>query len=181
MKNNRFTILTVLIISLNSYRCTAQEQNSNFTITRSNVDISKIKEYKFPKPTGYVNDFEDLLNEEQEKELAKFLTDYEQKTTNEIAVITMNSIEPYSDFNQYAIDLSNNWGIGKKEKDNGLTIIVSKSMKKIRVTTGIGTERILTDEFCKKVIDQFMVPKFKEGDYYNGIRQGLTVFIKQWE
>ncbi|MEM9687051.1 MAG: TPM domain-containing protein, partial [Bacteroidota bacterium] len=67
---------------------------------------TEINKDLFPELIGYVNDFENILSEEQEMQLTNFLSVYEQNTTNEIAVVTINSIEPYSDFNQYAIDLS---------------------------------------------------------------------------
>lgn len=167
--NNEFKkilLLLVLIINFVSYKSLAQE--------------TEIGRNLFPEPIGYVNDFENILNKEQETQLTNFLSVYEQNTTNEIAVITINSIEPYSDFEQYAIDLSKSWGVGKREKNNGLTIVFSKSLRKIRISTGTGTEKILTDKICKQVIDQIIIPKFKKGEFYDGILLGLAELIKKW-
>jgi uncharacterized protein len=179
MKKRRLFILLGLTLNFVTFSCTAQEAES----TRRNLEFvsSDLKESGFPKPIGYVNDFENVLTTEQVKKLTELITLYEQKTTNEIAVVTINSIEPYSDFDQYAVDLSKEWGVGKKEKNNGLTIVLSKSLRKIRISTGTGTERILTDEICKSIIDQFMVPKFKEGQYYEGISFGLAELLKHWK
>ncbi|GAA4239678.1 hypothetical protein GCM10022291_34970 [Postechiella marina] len=54
-------------------------------------------------------------------------------------------------------------------------------MRKIRISTGHGTEKILTDEICKKIIDQTIIPEFKNGDYYSGIEKGITELIAKWE
>ncbi|WP_114783681.1 TPM domain-containing protein [Botryobacter ruber] len=179
MKNKRLLTLLGLTLSLVTYSCSAQETESK----KQNLEFvsSDLKEVDFPKPIGYVNDFENLFTAEQVKKLTEVITLYEQKTTNEIAVITIDSIEPYSDFNQYAVDLSKSWGVGKSGKNNGLTIVFSSSLKNIRISTGTGTEKILTDELCKSIIDQFMVPKFKEGQYYEGIAIGLAELMKQWK
>lgn len=176
MENRR--VILLLVLSLVTYSCSAQEAESE----KQDLELvsSDLKEAAFPKPIGYVSDFEDILTPEQEKTLTDLITLYEQKTTNEIVVVTISSTEPYSDFDQYAADLSNEWGVGKKEKNNGLTIVLSKTLKSIRISTGIGTEKALPDEVCKSIIDQFMVPKFKEGQYYESISQGLDELIKHW-
>jgi len=181
MNDNKQSIIILLALTLNfvSYRCIAQDTASK----KQNPELvsSYLKENTFPKPIGFVNDFEDVLTVEQEKKLTELITRYEQKTTNEIVIVTINSIEPYFDFNQYAVDLFNYWGVGKKDKNNGLVFLFSKSLKKIRISTGIGTEKILTDNFCKSIIDQLIIPQFKEDKYYDGILFGLAELIAQWK
>lgn len=136
---------------------------------------------KFPKSIGYVNDFENVFTSEQEIKLDKRIAAYELETTNEIAIVTIDSIKPYENINDFATDLSNEWGIGKKEKDNGLLILFSKSLREMRISTGIGTEKILTDEICKNVIDKTIIPEFKNRNYYNGIEKGLSELIILWK
>ncbi|MFI1742855.1 TPM domain-containing protein [Thalassobellus sediminis] len=135
----------------------------------------------FPFPIGSVSDYEKIFNENQISNLTKIISDYEQKTTREIAIVTVNSIEPYENIADYSTDLANEWGIGNPESDNGLLILFSKSLRELRITTGFGTEKILTDKKCKKVIDETIIPEFKNGDYYNGIEKGLSQLIKLWE
>ena len=112
--------------------------------------------------------------------LWKFLN-LKKNTTKQIAIVSIKSIGKYTDFDKFAIDLSNYNGIGLKEKDNGLSIVFSKNLRKIRISTGIGTEKILTDEICKNIIDQTIIPEFKDGNYYNGIEKGLTELIAEWK
>ncbi len=77
--------------------------------------------------------------------------------------------------------MSNEWGIGKAEKNNGLLILFSKSLGEIQISTGTGTEKILTDKICKKVIDQIIIPEFKKGEFHNGIKKGLEKLITEWK
>ena len=137
--------------------------------------------YDFPAPLGAVSDFENVFSSNQISDLTKIINDYEQKTTREIAIVTVESIEPYKNIAIYSTDLANEWKIGKAKKNNGLLILFSKNLREIRITTGYGTEKILTDEVCKKVIDETIIPEFKKGDYYSGIKEGLTALIKKWK
>ena len=138
-------------------------------------------ESDLPKLKRKVNDYENIFTVEQLEKLTLMIREFEKETTNQIAIVSINSIGKYSDFDQFAIDLSNYNGVGQKEKDNGLTIVFSKNLKKIRISTGLGTEKILTDEICKKVIDQTIIPEFKNGEYYNGIEKGIAELIKKWK
>ena len=136
---------------------------------------------KFPKPIAYVSDFEQVFTSEEHEALEKLIVVNELKTTNEIAIITISSIEPYNTITDYATDLGNEWGIGKADEDNGLLIVFSKTLRKIQISTGYGTEKILTDSICKNVIDQFMIPEFKNDNYYHGIKKGLEELISLWK
>ncbi len=135
----------------------------------------------FPFPIGSVSDYENVFSETQISELAEIIANYEKETTREIAIVTIKTIEPYDNITDYSTDLANEWGIGKPETDNGLLILFSKNLREIRISTGFGTERKLTDEICKNVIDKTIIPKFKSGEYYNGIENGLVELIKLWE
>jgi len=134
-----------------------------------------------PKKVGYVNDFSDILTFKQEKELSKIIQDFDQKTTNQFAVVTIDSIKPYGSIKDFATDLGNYWGIGQKDKNNGVIIVVCKNLRKVWVGTGLGAERVLTNDICKAVIDIHMIPHFQNGQYFDGIRQGIQELIKQWK
>ena len=135
----------------------------------------------FPVPIGSVSDYEKIFTESQISNLTQIVSEYEEKTTREIAVVTINSIEPYENIDDYTTDLGNAWGIGKAETNNGLLILFSTNLREIRISTGYGTEKILTDEICKRVIDQTIIPEFKRGEYYTGIKKGIGELIKKWD
>ncbi|TXD70822.1 TPM domain-containing protein [Aequorivita lipolytica] len=114
-------------------------------------------------------------------DLATKLVQYGDKTTRQIAVVTVDSISPYNDIQKYASDLGNYWGVGQKDIDNGLLIVFSKPLRKVAISTGYGTEKVLTDSICKQIIDSVMIPKFKEDKYYEGIDMGVNAIIKIWD
>lgn len=172
-------LIGVPIAAYNSYQIWNEMNEHNRTLQPSIVKSDTV--LKFPKPSGYVNDFENIFTSEQRIKLDKRIGAYELETTNEISIVTIYSIEPYENIGEFATDLSNQWGIGKAEKDNGILILFSKSLREIRISTGLGTEKILTDEICKNVIDKTIIPEFKNGDFYTGIEKGLAELIKKWE
>lgn len=135
----------------------------------------------FPKYVDYVSDFENVFTAEETEALVKVLKDYESRTTNEIAVISISENLSKETFDQYALDLSNHWGIGTPEKNNGLTIVFSKKLRKIRICTGTGTEKVLTDQMCNDVLNKKILPKFRTEDYYSGITNGVHEFIRLWK
>ena len=135
----------------------------------------------FPFPIGSVSDYEKVFNESQISKLTDIISEYEKITTREIAIVSVNSIHPYKDIQEYSTDLANEWGIGNPETDNGLLLLFSKNLREIRISTGLGTEKILTDEICKKVIEDTILPEFKNGEYYDGIKNGLSELIVKWK
>lgn len=72
-------------------------------------------------------------------------------------------------------------GVGTAEKDNGLIILLCKSCGQIQIATGDGTKLILTDEICKKVIEEKIIPEFKNLRFYSGIKKGVLELIEKWE
>ncbi|MCD2260178.1 TPM domain-containing protein [Psychroserpens luteolus] len=127
-----------------------------------------------------VLDLSQVFNTFQIDELSKKIIDYEQQTTNEIVVLTVDSISPFDDIHTYSSAIGDYWGVGKKDKDNGLVIVLRKNQKHIWLSTGDGTSKILTDSICQDIIDNTMIPYFKDGNYYLGIYEGLDRIMKTW-
>ncbi|MFL1896019.1 TPM domain-containing protein [Aquimarina sp. 2-A2] len=147
------------------------------------IDIPKteIIVSEYPKQIGLVNDFENIFTEEEKAQLTRFLSYYKKTSFREIAVITIDSIPINTEFDQYVIKMSNNWNVGENNNGNGLTLVLSKSLRKVRISTTEKTKNLyLSDEFCKKVIDENMIPEFKNGNYYDGILLGLNELIRKW-
>ncbi len=136
--------------------------------------------FSFRAPIGYVNDFENVFKENEMNTLEALLVDYEQRSTNEIVVVTIDSITPFNNIHRFSTELGNKWKVGKEDKDNDLIIVFSKKLKSIGISTGYGTEKILTDLVCKKVIDSTITPKFKRAEYFMGIKNGIEEFISKW-
>lgn len=135
----------------------------------------------FPKPIGLINDFENILTEVEEKELTAIIKEHESKTTDQIAIVTLTTLEPYENINDYSFDLANHWGVGQKDKNNRVLIALGKNLRAIRIQNGFGIEKRLTDTETKKIIDELMIPEFKVNNYFLGLKKGVEAIIKKLE
>ena len=133
------------------------------------------------QPIGFVSDFEHVFSADERIELNRIIVDYEKSSSNEIVIVSIDTIPSNWDFDQFSISLFNQWGIGKKNINNGILILFSKNLRKIRITTGRGTEKKITDEDCRELINKLIVPYFKEGDYFSGIEYAIKSIIKKWK
>jgi uncharacterized membrane protein YgcG len=125
----------------------------------------------FPKPSGPVNDFADILDAPTLAELKALSADVEAQTTSEIAVVTVTSLDGMS-VEEYANRLFREWGIGQKAADNGVLILVAPSERKIRIEVGYGLEGVLPDGLAGQIIREEFTPQFKDGHYPQGILLG---------
>jgi uncharacterized protein len=130
---------------------------------------------------SWVFDLENILSDSQEIHLDSIIKDFEKRTTNEIAIVTVHDIGDSPKMVHYAVDFGEKYGVGKKDKDNGLVILFSLHLRQVFLATGYGTEEILKDEICKVIIDSTMKPLFKKGDYFGGLKAGLEECILKWE
>lgn len=133
-----------------------------------------------PESNGYINDFADILSEEEEEILEKYLDTYENSSSRQIAVVSLNSLYNYGNVRDLTTDLSNKWGIGQKDLNNGVLILIAPKDGKMRIGTGYGTEKILSNQICGKVLNQYMLPFFREGHFYEGILSGLILLVDHW-
>jgi len=81
-------------------------------------------------------------------------------------------------FEDLSLHIAKTWGVGKKYKDNGILIAISKGYRQIRIQNGNGIEKIITDDETKEIIDKYFIPDFKKGKYYDGTLKGLIELIK---
>jgi uncharacterized protein len=119
---------------------------------------SNAQEVQYDKHQRWVTDLEDLLTTEQETQLNNLIAEYEAKTSCEIAILTTSDYEGLGDIGNYAIILGEKWGVGKKDIDNGLMIVLSKDDRKIHMSTGYGLEGVLPDATCKRLINNIFIP-----------------------
>ncbi len=143
--------------------------------------VINAQSYKFPFPEeGSVSDNEELFTVEQEAELNALIRDFQAKTNNEIAIVTVKTVEPYKNMVEYSTDLSNNWHLYNYDAENSLIIIVSKTLGTVRITTAYGTEKLLRNDICRRIIDSQMIPAYAVGNYFMGTKQGLVSLMNEW-
>jgi len=119
-------------------------------------------------PSGYVNDFANVIDDNLESTIERKLSEYNDSTSIEITVVSINSLGGKS-VEDYSQELFEKWGIGKKETNSGLLILFSVSDRKWRIHTGYGLEPYLTDNECKKIGKRTLPSFFKNGEYGEGI------------
>ena len=119
---------------------------------------------QYPSPVGFVNDFAGVIDEESKRKMEEIIKFVEEKTGAEMAVVTIKSLEGET-VEEYANELFNKWGIGKKKEDNGVLILIAMKERKIRIEVGYGLEPILPDGLCGEIIRKDMTPLLREGKY----------------
>lgn len=129
-----------------------------------------------PTKEGYVNDYGDVLSEETEQYIIQTAKELEQKTSSQIVVVTIPSLDGAS-IEEYATELFRSWGIGDKEKDNGLLLLVSIEDRKLRIEVGYGLEGDIPDGKAGRIRDQYLIPYLKEDQFDEGIRSGYTALL----
>ncbi|MCU0665935.1 MAG: TPM domain-containing protein [Candidatus Omnitrophica bacterium] len=138
---------------------------------------------EIPEPQGWINDFAGVLKSDYKEKIYQTLVELEQKTSTEIAVVTIDSIAPL-DEKAYARKLFDQWKPGKKGKDNGVLVLLVVKDRLWRIETGYGIEGLLTDAKCGVIGREYMVPYFKNNKYEQGLYYGAkaiaqTIYDKQ--
>lgn len=126
---------------------------------------------EFPKPQGAVSDFAGVLDADARARLTSLAAGLENKTTAELAIVTVPSLEGDTVENA-ANALFNAWGVGKKGKDNGVLILLAVQDRKTRIEVGYGLEGTLNDGLCGEIIRAKMIPEFKAGRLAAGLEAG---------
>ncbi len=129
-------------------------------------------------PQGLVNDRAGVIDAATRAKLTALLTELQQKTGAEIAVLTVDSTAPLDDFT-YAMRVADQWKIGKRGEDTGLLVLVAAGDRKIRVQTGYGLEGILPDGLVGNIQDREMRPEFRAGRMGEGIWRGVAAYAQR--
>ncbi|MBU1992521.1 MAG: TPM domain-containing protein [Patescibacteria group bacterium] len=130
----------------------------------------------FPTPEGHVNDFANIIDDSSEQTLEEELRAFEQQTAHEIAVVTITAL-PEVTIEEYAVELFEEWGIGKAKQDNGALFLISLNDRKIRIEAGYGLEPVLTDAISIQIINNIVKPAFQSEDYTSGIIEAVEVMM----
>ena len=136
---------------------------------------------QFPvKALGWTSDFEHIFSSDEILELDNLISKFEKETTNEIAIVTIEiSWTAKEKFDSLVLAIARDWGVGKKGINNGIVIGISTGLRKIRISSGYGIEAKLTDAETKKIIDDIILPEFKQGNYFTGVRNGLLALMQK--
>lgn len=157
MRKTRFSVLlSVLLILLLSFSVYATDSRSD--------DI--------PKPTAdfFVNDFAGVIDSEDKAEIMRLGKDLEKQTTAQVVVVTVDSLDGKA-VEDYALELGREWGVGDKEKNNGVVLLLSVSDRKVTIQVGYGLEGCLPDGKTGRILDSYAVPYLSDDDFSTGLTE----------
>ncbi len=125
---------------------------------------------QIPQPTNdfFVNDFANAISDEDEEEIMKIGADLFQQTTAQVVVVTVDSLDGY-DVDEYALRLGREWGVGSKETNNGVVLLLSVSDRKVSIQAGYGLEGCVTDAKSGRILDEYAIPYLRDNDFSTGL------------
>ncbi|HIJ81549.1 MAG TPA: methanol dehydrogenase [Desulfuromonadales bacterium] len=129
-----------------------------------------------PPLSGRVNDAAGMLSPESKQRLDQKLAAFERETSNQIAVLTIASLQG-DDIDQFSIRVAEAWKLGQKGKDNGVLLVLAQAERKVRIEVGMGLQGVLPDVTASKIIRETMRPFLKSGNFDQGIAAGVDGII----
>ncbi len=132
---------------------------------------------QFPPLTGRVVDDAGLLSADQRQQLTGWLAQFETATKRQVVVATVKSLQGYA-IEDYGYQLGRFWGIGDKDKNTGAILLVAPSERRVRIEVGYGLEGELTDAICSTIINQDILPAFRQGKYGEGVVAGTAAVLQ---
>ena len=129
------------------------------------------------RPTSFVSDYAGMLSAQEKSDLEQKISNFEKATSNEIAVVTIPSLDGDT-IENVAQEIFTKWGIGKADKNNGVLVLISLADRKTRIHTGYGVEGELTDIGTSYIQSDVISPAFKEGKYYDGLNGAVDKIIE---
>lgn len=131
-------------------------------------------------PENWVNDYAHVFNSAQLQQLNQKLGYFQQRSSTQIFVVTISENKGYA-ASMLAPEIGEKWGIGQKGKDNGLLVLMDMKERDVFISTGYGLEEYVPDAIAKRIVENEVIPSFKEGDYYGGIDKATNVLISLLE
>ncbi len=133
-----------------------------------------------PPLKSRVTDLTNTLNPNQRAALEQTLAEFEARKGSQIAVLLVPTTQPET-VEQYAVRVEETWKLGRKGIDDGVLLVVAKDDRRLRIEVGYGLEGVLPDAAAKRIIEEDITPRFKQGDFYGGIRAGVDRIMRTIE
>ena len=124
-----------------------------------------------------INDEARIFSQNERDELLNLVQNFEQNSTTQIAIVTLNSLENKS-IEELSLEIARGYKLGQKEDSNGVLLVVAPNEKKVRIEVGYGLEGVLTDAVASEIINSVMIPEFKNGKMSEGVKDSVLAIIK---
>lgn len=152
-------------------------------VTGLMISLAQMAGQEVPRPMNpprLVNDFAGLLDANQAATIEKDLVAYNDSTSTQIVVVIVNSLQGM-DANYFAYKIGETWGVGQKGRNNGVVLLVKpktpESRGQVAISVGYGLEAVLTDALSKRIIEQEIIPFFRNNQYFEGIQSGVKAIM----
>lgn len=132
-----------------------------------------LAEVAIPPLQARVTDLTGTLNQQQKTALEARLAQFEAKKGAQIGILVLPSTKP-EEIEQFAVRVQEAWQLGRAGVDDGVLLVVAKDDRAVRIEVGYGLEGVLPDAIAKRIIEDDIIPRFRNGDFYAGIDAGLT-------
>lgn len=136
-----------------------------------------LAEVAIPPLKTRVTDLTYTLSKSEAAQLEQKLTDFETKKGSQVAILIVPTTQPET-IEQYSIRVAEAWKLGRKGVDDGVLLLVAKNDRTLRIEVGYGLEGALPDAIAKRIIDELIVPAFRQGDFAAGLRTGIEHILK---
>ena len=124
-----------------------------------------------------ITDEAHIFSQNERDELLNLVQNFEQNSTTQIAIVTLNSLESRS-IEELSLEIARGYKLGQKKDNNGVLLVVAPNEKKVRIEVGYGLEGVLTDVVASEIINSVMIPEFKNGKMSEGVKEGVLAIIK---
>ena len=131
-----------------------------------------------PKPDRYFNDYAGVVSPAVADRLNTQLAQFERDTSNQVLVVVYPKMQSDSSIEDYTRRVAQAWGVGQKDRRNGVVLFVFVKDRRMRIQTGYGLEGALPDITCDQIIRDGIAPHFRNGDYEGGLATGIDLIFK---
>jgi uncharacterized protein len=156
--------------------CSTEQEQRQSHQTQSDPPITTVKA-RIPL-AGRVSDAADIIDADTEAALTGQLAALEQATGHQMVVVTVTSLDG-QDVADFTRDLGNAWGIGRRNHDDGVVVLIAPNERQVRIAVARGLEKALPDALCKAIIDEQILPHFRADQMQRGIEAGVSALIQR--
>nr|WP_276616568.1 TPM domain-containing protein [Sphingomonas sp. SFZ2018-12] len=167
----RYALLLIAFVAA----CSNEQEQGQSSKAQADPPTSVVKA-RIPL-AGRVTDAADIIDPGTEAALTGQLAALEQATGHQMVVVTVTSLAG-QDVADFTRDLGNAWGIGRRNHDDGVVVLIAPNERQVRIAVARGLEKALPDALCKAIIDAQMLPHFRAGQLQRGIEAGVSVLIQ---
>ena len=172
-----FFVPASLFITSGSF---GQNQGTQVANAQQITSTNATTAFKIPDPTDFVSDFENLFNDAEIKTLDSMIIDFNKKSSIQVVIVTIDTLMVQQNrMDEFTRQAYKNWGLQATGDLNGILISLSRAYKNIRIETGSGVEKVLSDIDKKQIIETAFIPSLSDSKYYKATYDGLAAIINK--